>query len=408
MALVVLTTAFGAAWFAVTSADGVPGVPTRAYTLEFKDLSGLGGLNEVRVGGRRIGQTLDPRLENGRATIDVQLEENAPPVPQGSRFVVRSKGLLGQRFLELVPGTSTRLVTEGSTLPAEQTADTVQLPDVLNTLDTDRRGDVQELVSALGEGSLGRGEDMRTTLRQAPDVVGGVGSTADAVLDRTGAAARLAPSAELGMTAIDGARPDLVRGFAPTADALDVLAANRDPIDTTLADAPRTLPGIRDGLGGATPLLRSVQRLSRSTVALRRAPAGLRATDALFEALPQPLERTQALLKEVRPVVRPVLNLTRNATTLLPRVEDGLRDVEPLLADLAPRKCDLASWARNWASMLSWGVQGGGEVGPLNVLRLELITGPEVVAGLTTHPLGNTIGKNPYPAPCEAGTERLP
>jgi hypothetical protein len=47
-------------------------------------------------------------------------------------------------------------------------------------------------------------------------------------------------------------------------------------------------------------------------------------------------------------------------------------------------------------------------VGPLTTLRLELIAGQESLGGLARPLDSEHVGRNPYPAPCEAGTEKLP
>jgi hypothetical protein len=56
--------------------------------------------------------------------------------------------------------------------------------------------------------------------------------------------------------------------------------------------------------------------------------------------------------------------------------------------------------------MLSYAAGGSGPLGPLVVLRFELIASGETLAapGQASGP----VGRNPYPAPCQAGTEGAP
>jgi hypothetical protein len=140
---------------------------------------------------------------------------------------------------------------------------------------------------------------------------------------------------------------------------------------------------------------------------VRRAPEALRQTQALLSEADTPLQQAGALAKRVPPVVPPVLRLAHAAEPELPRLTRTLVAGLPPLRTLAPRRCDVLGWASNWASMLSWGVDGGGAIGPLNVFRLELIGNNHSLGG-AVRTLGPEHGNNPYPAPCEAGTEKRP
>ncbi|HEU5248953.1 MAG TPA: MlaD family protein [Thermoanaerobaculia bacterium] len=81
-----------------------PGGPPRRVTVQFKDVAGLDEKTAVRVAGVRVGRVTKIRLtESGRALVDVELDREVA-LRQGASASVESLGLLGEKYVELVPG----------------------------------------------------------------------------------------------------------------------------------------------------------------------------------------------------------------------------------------------------------------------------------------------------------------
>jgi ABC-type transporter Mla subunit MlaD len=398
-----------AAWVAIRAPDGVPLTSHYTVSAQMRDLANLGAHNEVRVAGRRVGQVLHPRVVGGQPTIDLQLDDAVGPLRADSRLVVRSKGLLGQRYLQLIPGTRGSTIAGGGMLPSRAASATVQLPEIFSAFDATTRARLRPLIDELGIATAGRGPDLGRTLQDAPPFFADLRAVSTAILDRRGAARRLVPSVERSTAAADLARVDVAAGLAPERDALKPFAAQASALRATLDLAPGVLMATRADLAATDPLLAAATRLARSTArTLPAAPAALRRARALLATSRVPLRRAAVLLDHVAPTVAPVLQLARRLTPLLPRVDGVTTGLIPALDVLGPRGCDIRGFASNWKSMLGFGVPGGGAVGPLTTLRLELIVGQETLGGLAK-PLDSAhIGRNPYPAPCAAGTERLP
>jgi hypothetical protein len=96
-----------------------------------------------------------------------------------------------------------------------------------------------------------------------------------------------------------------------------------------------------------------------------------------------------------------VLKLVPPLQAELPRIDSTLRSTSPLAQQLGNQACDITGWADNWSSMLGYGVPGGGAIGPLNVLRLELILSPSSsLQGISST---RALHSDPYPAPCAGG-----
>lgn len=78
------------------------GVPTRV-SVQFKDVGGLDEKSAVRVAGVRVGRVTKIRLVEGKALVDIELDRDVA-LRQGASASIESLGLLGEKYVELVPG----------------------------------------------------------------------------------------------------------------------------------------------------------------------------------------------------------------------------------------------------------------------------------------------------------------
>jgi phospholipid/cholesterol/gamma-HCH transport system substrate-binding protein len=78
------------------------GAPRRV-TVQFKDVAGLDEKTAVRVAGVRVGRVDKIQLVEGKAIVDVELDRDVA-LRQGASASIESLGLLGEKYVELVPG----------------------------------------------------------------------------------------------------------------------------------------------------------------------------------------------------------------------------------------------------------------------------------------------------------------
>ncbi|MHB8692555.1 MAG: MlaD family protein [Solirubrobacteraceae bacterium] len=397
--VVFLAACVGGSWLALTSQNRIPWQSYYVLHVRMPNLSGLTAHNDVRLAGNRVGQVLDPRIQDGQPIVDLQMSESVGPLPLDTHFAVRSKGLLGGRFLEVDEGTSQRTLPNGATVSASQSSATVELPEFLSTLDATHRHYAQELINALGTGFLGRGNDVGQTLSNAPPVLSQLQIVAADVNGHAGAASRFFPAIDSAASAANPVRNDIAKGFAPAATALRPFGDQRAELDHALSLAPSTLTTARAGLAQSDPLLVQARSL---TAALARmvppAPAAFMATDHLLTTASRQLPRAYVLLDHIASPVHNFLALATPLRAELPRLDAGLTSADPILKSLSSNSCYVRQWANNWSSMLGWGSPGGGAIGELNNLRLELIIGPGSVQNIA----GPTVVKDPYPQSCAA------
>jgi ABC-type transporter Mla subunit MlaD len=380
--------------------NSIPGKQYFTVRAAFDNADNLTGHYQVRIAGRNVGQVLNPRVEDGKAVVDLQMNPEVEPLRSDSTLRVRPRSPIGVRFVELSPGANGVPLKDGDLLPTTQTSASTELDTTFNTFDRQRRLKAQQLVKGLGAGTLGRGRDIQALLDNGPQGLRALKEIAKPINDRTGAVRRFVDGADGASLAADPVRDTIRRGFRDGADALDAFAKNGDGLRATLAEAPSSLATARAGLRDTEPFLREIRALSRTALpALEPAPAGLRSTSRLIRESPAGLKSARTTLQKAEDAVDPVLGLLAEVDPVLPSIRSGLASSLPIVDRLGAHGCDIGLFAKNWTSMLGFGVPGGNkDIGTINSLRLNVIGSEESVSGAGIRsPL---LTDNPYPAPC--------
>jgi phospholipid/cholesterol/gamma-HCH transport system substrate-binding protein len=117
----------------------------------FDDAGGVEPRTEVRMAGVRVGEVEQVELEDGRARMTLRIDDAAPRIPMDSTVVIRSRGLLGERLVEVVQGQSDRLLHNGDTLTRTQQAPNLdEMLDSLATVASDLRAVTRSVRLVLG------------------------------------------------------------------------------------------------------------------------------------------------------------------------------------------------------------------------------------------------------------------
>ena len=380
------------------------GVPLRDYRTVHATVPNVGNLrvhNEVRIAGLVVGQVREITTDGDGAQLALQLEPDTGALPADTAIRIRGRGLLGARYVELVPGTSPRDLAGDAVIRGGDDAFAYGVPEVLDTFDTETRGALSQALGGLGAGLLGRGDGLNEALRRAPGGIQDFRDLAAAIRARPGAAERLLPSVASGMGALSAARDELLAALPPLRRALGQIARRRDEVSATLRAAPDALADGTRGLRAGQALLRSARELSVvASAALPPAPGGLRAAAALLNESDRPLDRATSLLREgtgAVPALRSVLGAARPVVRPLGQTLSEL--LEPVR--LAGRHgCDLENFGDNWRSFLGYGIPGGAKIGPLHSIRIEVIAGPESLGGSGEQLKTDLVRRDPYPQPC--------
>jgi phospholipid/cholesterol/gamma-HCH transport system substrate-binding protein len=398
-ALSVLAVLGALIYVGVSSYNGVPLEHYQSLTVEVPDIGNLIEHDPVRIAGVRVGQVSSESVTpDGKARVGLQIDPGTR-IPVGTQVMVRTNGLLGARYIQLIPSTSRKLLPSGSTVTGGAGALTDGVPEALQTFDAGTRTALGEMINGLGLGLLGQGEGLNAAIHDAAPAATQFTALAQSILARPGAAARLIPALDSTMAPLDASRDQLTELLAPASRALTPLVTQRGQLRQALVDAPPALSSAESGLRTSETLLASADALA---VAAKRTlpvlPHGLNEATTLLRTSPTPLRRAKALLGEATSAVPATLKITAALSPVLPPLRQALDNLAPMLVYTGQRGCDIENFGVTLRSMTGYGGVGSGPIGPPMEFRAQIATGPEALSELSSV---SPIHHDAYAAPCK-------
>jgi ABC-type transporter Mla subunit MlaD len=383
----------------------VNGVPGRNYLNVKVDVPQTGNLlthDPVRIGGARVGQISKREVgPDGQPRLSLQLEPGLK-ISRDTKVQIRANGLLGARYVELVPGREATMLGEGDVIRASQNALTYGVPDALNTFDQQTRGALGKLVNGAGSGLLTNGAPLNAAIAQGARQIGPFQGIVSDIFARPGALERLVPSLDATTSALSDSRRDLSLLPGSLGRALAPLATEREALQNTIALAPGTLIAVRSGTAQGTHLVAALDGLVKNVNrALPGAPSALRETTRLLRGARQPLVDARQVVARVPGAVPAVLGITKRLRPLLPHAQKTLEPLIPMLDEVARHGCDVTNFAAGFRSMTGIGGSASGPNGPGGEFRLLVVlpAGSEAlgIQGVSVAPLP----REGYSPPCK-------
>lgn len=140
---------------------------------EFASALNIHPSSPVRIAGVNVGKVTSIQREGKTGLVSMEIEPKGLPIHADATVKIRPRIFLeGNWFVELKPGSpSAPTVSSGYTIPVAQTADPVQLDQVLDALNTDTRANLQNFLQGYGDG-LTRKPDAEENAEQEPEVYG--------------------------------------------------------------------------------------------------------------------------------------------------------------------------------------------------------------------------------------------
>jgi len=318
---------FGLLLFLWLSFGGPVPLKPKGYrvTVNFPEATTLAQEADVRVAGVPVGKVrkVDVGPGTNRTVATIELERRFAPLRSDARAVLRQKTLLGETYVELTPGKSSKTIPEGGSLPNGQVQDTVQLDEIFNSLDPKTRANFRGWQQELAKGIKGRGRDFNDALGTLPGFAHD-GADVLAVLDSQQAAVqRLVKNTGVVFGALSQNEAQLQNLITGSKRTFDATAANNE----ALAETIRIFPTFLDE---SKATLARLQKFSQDTnpliTDLRPVARDLRPTLADVKALAPDLER---FFQNLDPVITA-------SKTGMPATRDVLKGAQPLLASLGP------------------------------------------------------------------------
>lgn len=385
------------------------GVPTTHYGTAYASLPVVGDLlthDAVRIAGVRVGQVESIGLgRDEQPRVQLQLDPGTR-LPVGTRIVIRANGLLGARYVQLIPGSGQRLLPNGATIHGGAGSFTSGLPEVIATFDARTRDGLTRSIYGLSAGLAGEGGPLNESIHQLSIGTPEFDAIARAVLAHDQAARRLIPALDATLAPLAANRQYVRPGFTALTGAVTPFSTERAAVQAALAAAPATLSTAQSGLGRGLALLSSVRSLATAAAAtLPPAPSALSDLSALLAAAPVPLRELVPDLQHRLPVTAAGLQrlLASARGKLVPLVNAGVTVARPQLQYIGQHSCDFKNFAASMRSMTGFGQPGNGPIGQAMAFRLDvaLPAGGEGLGLPASGPLGlGEYKRVGYEAPC--------
>jgi ABC-type transporter Mla subunit MlaD len=385
----------------------VNGVPAAGYTTMFIEVPEVGNLllhDPVRVAGVRVGQVVGRGVApNGQARIQLQLDPSLK-LHTGTAVALRANGLLGARYVQLIPGHGRATLPAGSTIHGGPDSFTFGLPQALDTFNAQTRGGLGATLNGLGEGFLGHGTNLNGALHAANGAVVPFRTFALAVLSHDGAAARLVPALDAAVTPLDANRANLSHLMQVTGDALQPFVSERVAVRATIAGAPAALAATTANVPAGLALVDSLRSVSGALArTLPAAPVGLTNLSQLLATSRLPMQRATALLRTVPAAVPGALRITGALAPVLPKLLRMVGLSTPTLDTVARYGCDVENFGVTMRSMTGFTQPGAdGPAGPPQAFRLQAII-PLGGDALSIKNTTSELARDAVSPPCEYG-----
>jgi phospholipid/cholesterol/gamma-HCH transport system substrate-binding protein len=120
---------------------------TREVKVAFDDVAGLDERSAVRVAGVRKGKVTDIDVQNGQAVVTLEVEKDIP-IYRNATAKIANLGLLGEKYVELDPGTPDQAALQGDQIVLRTGGQPASIDDVTTQV-SDIAKDVKAITESL-------------------------------------------------------------------------------------------------------------------------------------------------------------------------------------------------------------------------------------------------------------------
>ncbi|WP_354699670.1 hypothetical protein DSM112329_05391 [Paraconexibacter sp. AEG42_29] len=317
----------------------------------FPTAASMGPGASVRIAGIQVGKVTSVERKGAAAVLELKIGKGKTPLPEDTRAAIRLRTLVGENYVELLPGRSTRTLASGGILPVSQTENYVEADEILSVLRGKTRDRARQLIQGFGSGLDGQGVRLNAMLKDTGDVVPAADDvTAILGKDRQQVAAVVDHVGDV-MREI-GDRDTSIRTLASAGrQTFQALADRDDGLKATLEELPPTLRQVQETSG----LVKSVTARSAPVVAnLARAVDDLRPVIANLRPAAQEGRGIMRNLSSAAPKLTMTADKLRGlgdpATKALPALSKTLCELNPMAKFLSPYANDVSAMVANMSS----------------------------------------------------------
>jgi phospholipid/cholesterol/gamma-HCH transport system substrate-binding protein len=354
------------------------------FSIDFPRTLLLAEDSDARISGVPVGHVVSlVKSTTGRNHVTIEIDHQYAPLRRNARVILRQKTLLGETYVEIIPGPRAGpLLPEGGELAPSHVEPIVTFDDILAALDPKTRRDFQLWQQTLATSFEGRGEDLNATFATLNPLIGHVNQVASILAEQQGAVAGLVKNTGVVFDALSE-RDHQLRGFITNGErTFSALAQSSQ----AFARAFRELPAFeRTG----TAALRSLDAFAVNTEPLldQLRPAEIALTP-LVHSIKQVSPDLNSLLTNIGPLSKYALASTGDVKKQLdltvPILEAAIpftRNFNPFLEELSRYVPELQAFFANFTAATQGFSQEGGPGGPrLHYLRALNTINPDTLA----------------------------
>ncbi|WP_375001815.1 MlaD family protein [Aeromicrobium sp. CTD01-1L150] len=377
----------------------IPLISDEGYRVDvtLPDVDNLAFQSDVRMAGVDVGKIESIETHGREARVTLELEPSVAPLHEGATITVRNKTMIEETYLEVVDGDGSE-ITAGTKLPDDAGTTSVQLNDVLTSLDESTRDSLSQVLRSSGAATSGTKEDVDATLHGLGDLGRDGGVALEALADQSDALSELTRNSTVVLSALD-TQEGRIAQLAQDADLLTrTIADNSDDVESLMRSLPGLLDTTREASAGLSrlsdPLGRVASNLDEGSedlsAALLELPDTASDLRGLLPALDSTLQRAPSTLTRVD-------GFTDEAEPVVNTLQTNLADLNPMLAYLKPYGPDVVSYLTNFTQFASGSDVNGNVARVKPVFNANSLNLPVPLTPLTMF--------NPYPA---AGTAMDP
>jgi len=266
-----------AVYLAYNANNGLPFVPVRTLYVDLPDGSNLIKGDDVRQGGFRIGVMTGEKVKRGPGGVTVaqatlKLDDAHGKLPVDTVITVRSRGLLGSKYVDVQRGHSKQTFADNATVPPAQTHVPTQFDEVASMFDGRTRQGIRKVLGGLGDAFAGRGEDLNTTFAALPVLLPHLQRVAATLAARPTRLPEFIDAVDRTVRVLAPVARRQAHLFAVAGTTFGAISHDPRALDQTIAEGAKTLrattpelaeqrPFLRHAAALASPLARSAREL---------------------------------------------------------------------------------------------------------------------------------------------------
>lgn len=320
--------------------------------------------DKVLMGGQSVGKIESVEVHDNRdAMVTVDLDSSVAPLHQGTDAEIVWEAVLLERAVQIDPGpVQAPELPSGSSIVSHH--ESVELDDLLASLDPQTMKNVDGMVQQLQSTLAGREKDTSATLQTAGPTINALGQVLDAVGSDGPALRQLVTQLHQVTSTVDQRRDQLSGVVNDLGPLTSTLAAQQQAIGRTVSQLPgtltqakTTLDKVPDAVDATTPLLKTLKP------ATDQLPAAAAALNPVLTNLEPVVHQLRPVLHDARPLLDETPGLLDTTHDVLPPATQAVDSLRTPVAFLRPYIPEATGWLANWTGVFGNTTSDGGHYG---------------------------------------------